>query len=138
MFKLNDVNFLKFCVDMSDPNQGQPIDPSKLTSGRRAMTQSTWRARQNTHIPKRGRGKGWKGDGAGSSQATQPEQPQVVDPMQEEYLNYQGQIHDAIDGGYDDQHILEDIVHVLDQDDIAAATAPKTLPYQPPFSWRTS
>jgi len=33
MFKLNDVNFLKFYVDMSDPDQGQPIDPSKLMSG---------------------------------------------------------------------------------------------------------
>jgi hypothetical protein len=38
MYKLNDVNFLNFCVDMSDPNQRQPIDPSKLISGRRAMT----------------------------------------------------------------------------------------------------
>jgi len=30
MFKLNDVNFLKICVDMSSPDQEQPIDPSKL------------------------------------------------------------------------------------------------------------
>jgi len=37
---------------MSDPNQGQPIDPSKLPSGRRA--------RQNTHLPKRGKGRGQK------------------------------------------------------------------------------
>jgi len=80
MLKLNDVNFLNFCVDMSYPNQGQPIDPSKLISGRRAMTQSARRARQNAHIPKtgRGRGKGRKGDGVGSSQATQSEQSQVI------------------------------------------------------------
>jgi len=52
MYKLNDVNFLNFCVDMSDPNQGQPIDPSKLPSGRRA--------RQNTHLLKRGKGRGQK------------------------------------------------------------------------------
>jgi len=48
-------------------------------------------------------------------------------------MNYQDQIHDATDGGYDQQHILEDVVPILDQDDIAAATAPKTLPDQPPF-----
>jgi len=79
MLKLNDVNFLNFCVDMSYPNQGQPIDPSKLISGRRAMTQNARRARQNVHIPKTGRGKGRKGDGVGSSQATQSEQSQVID-----------------------------------------------------------
>jgi len=65
---------------MSDPNQGQPINPSKLISGICAMTQSARRHRENTHIPKRerGRGKG-RADGEGSSQATQPEQSLVVD-----------------------------------------------------------
>jgi len=64
-------------------------------------------------------------DGEGSSQATQPEQSHMVDPTQVEYLNYQDEMHhDAIDGGYDDHHILEDVVPVLDQDDIAATTAP--------------
>ena len=50
------------------------------------------------------------------------------------YLNYQDEIHhDATDGGYDDEHIPEDDVPVLDQDDIAATTTPMTLPDQPPF-----
>jgi len=57
----------------------------------------------------------------------------VVDPTQVAYVNYQDQIHDATDGGYDDQHIREDVVHVLAADDIAAQTAPTTLPDQPPF-----
>jgi len=47
------------------------------------------------------------GDAAESSQATQPEESQVVDPTQVEYLNYQDQIHDATDGGYHEQHILD-------------------------------
>jgi len=133
MLKLNDVNFLNFCVGMSDPDQGQPIDPSKLIGGRHAMTKTTRRAKQNAHIPNRGRGKGRRASSEGSSQATQPEQSQVVDPTQVEYLNYQCQMHDATNGGYDQQHIQEDVVPVLDQDDIAAATAPKTLPDHPPF-----
>jgi len=89
---------LIFFVDMSD--QGQPIDPSKLICGRRAMTQSHRKERQSGHIPKRGRGKG-RSDGSGTSQATQPEQSQVVDPTQEvEYLNYQDQVHHYVtDGG---------------------------------------
>jgi len=65
---------------MSD--QGQPIDPSKMIGGRRAMTQSHWKERQSKHILKRGRGKG-RSDGSGTSQAsqaTQPEQSHVVDP----------------------------------------------------------
>ena len=118
---------------MYDPNQGQPIDPSKLMSGRRAMTQSARRARKNAHIPKKGRGKGRMGDGARSSQATQPEQSQVVNPTQVEYVNYQDQIHDVTDGGNDNQHILEDDLPVLDADDIVAAKALVTLPDQPPF-----
>jgi len=98
------------------------------------MTQSARRARRNANVPKRGRGKGRRGDGSGTSQATQPEQSQVVDPTQVEYLNYQDQIHhDATNGGYDDHHIPEDVVRVLDQDDIATATAPTTLPDQAPF-----
>ena len=75
------------------------------------------------------------GDGAESSQATQPTQSQVVDPTQVEYLNHQEQIRDATDGGYDEQHIVDgggvhngegedDIVLVLDEADIAAATTP--------------
>jgi len=62
---------------MSDQEQGQPIDPSKMIAGRCAMTQSHRRERKNTHIPKRGRGR--RGDGSGTSQATQPEESQVVD-----------------------------------------------------------
>jgi len=73
-------------------------------------------------------------DGEGSSQATQPAESQVVDPTQVEYLNYQDEMHhDVIDGGYDDQHILDDVVPVLDQDDIAEATTLSTLPNQAPF-----
>ena len=134
MFKLNDINFLKFCVDMSDQEQGQLIDPSQLICGRRPMTQSARRARKNAHIQKRGRGKGRRRDGSRTSQATQPEQSHVVDPTQVEYRNYQDQIHhEATNGGYDQQHIPEDVVSVLDQDDIAAATAQETLPDQAPF-----
>jgi hypothetical protein len=55
----------------------------------------------------------------------------VVDPTQ--YLNYQDQIHDDTDGGYDDQHIPKDVVPTVDADDIAAETGPSTLPDQPPF-----
>jgi len=42
----------------------------------------------------------------------------VDDPSQ--YLNYQYQVHDATDGGYDDHHISDDDVPILDVDDIAA------------------
>jgi len=115
------------------PNQGQLIDPSRMISGRRAMTQSARRKMQNAHIPKRGRGKGRRADGEGSSQGTQPAQSHVVDQTQVEYLNYQDQIHDATDGGYNQQHILEHFIPVLDQDDIAAASAPEMLPDQPAF-----
>jgi len=45
----------------SDPDQGQPIDPSRLISGRLAMTNSVRRARQNAHIPKREIDKGRMG-----------------------------------------------------------------------------
>jgi len=53
MFKLNAINFLKFCVDMSDLNQGQPIDPSRLIFGRLVMTNNARRARI-THISQKG------------------------------------------------------------------------------------
>jgi len=51
-------------------------------------------------------------DGSGTSQAsqaTQPEQSQVVVLTQEvEYLNYRDQVHhDVTDGGYDQDHIPE-------------------------------
>ena len=69
MYKLNDVNFIIFCVDMADKD---PVDPSKMIGGRCAMTQSHRRERQSGHIPKRGRGR--RGDGSGSSQATQHEE----------------------------------------------------------------
>ena len=65
-----------FFVDKSD--QGQPIDPSKMIGGRRAMTQSHRKERQSGHIPERGRDKG-RSDGSETFQATQPEQSQVVD-----------------------------------------------------------
>ncbi|XP_039690598.1 protein MAIN-LIKE 1-like [Medicago truncatula] len=114
-----------------------PIDPSKMIGGRRAMTQSHRRERQGGHIPKRGRGR--RGDGSGSSQATQPEESQVVDPSQPvdqtgvEYLNYQDQVHhDVTDGGYDQDHIPQQ-QDAVDEDDIAAAAAPKVLPTDPPF-----
>jgi len=55
---------------MSD--KGQPIDPSKMIGGRRAMTQSHQKEtkRQNAHIPKRGRGR--RGDGSGTYQVVHP------------------------------------------------------------------
>jgi len=133
MYNMNDVNFLNFCVDMSDQEQGHQIDPLRLISSRVAMTSSVRWARQNMHIPKRVRGRGRRVDGEGTSQATQPAESHVVDPIQVEYLNYQDQIHDAKDGGYDQQHIPEDAVPVLDHDDIAAATARETLPDLAPF-----
>ncbi|XP_039687058.1 protein MAIN-LIKE 1-like [Medicago truncatula] len=113
-----------------------PIDPSKMIGGRRAMTQSHRRERQSGHIPKRGKGR--RGDGSGSeqeaSQATQPKESQVVDPSQQvEYLNYQDQVHhDVTDGGYDHDHIPQQ-QHVGDDDDIAAAAAPEVLPVDPLF-----
>lgn len=113
---------------MSDQQQGQPIDPSKMNGGRRAMKQSHRRERQSGD---RGRGKG-RADGSGTSQATYPEESQVVDPTQVEYLNYQDQVHhDVTDCGYDQQHIPEQ--HIPDQDDIAAVAAPTVLPLKPPF-----
>jgi len=66
----NDVNFLKLCVDMSDQEHGQQIASSRLISGRIVVTGSVRRARVNAHIPKRGRGKGQRAVGEGSSQAT--------------------------------------------------------------------
>ena len=108
-----------------------------MIGGRRTMAQShrKKKERQNTHIPKRGRG--WRGDGSGTSQAsqaTQPEESHVVDPSQVEYLNYQDQVHhDVTDGGYNQQHIPEQQQHIPDQDDIAAAAAPAVLPLEPPF-----
>jgi len=52
----NDVKFLIVCVDMSEQD---PTDPSKVTDGRRAQTQSyrKEKERRNAHIPKRGRGR---------------------------------------------------------------------------------
>jgi len=105
-----------------------------MIGGRRTMAQShrKKKERQNTHIPKRGRGR--RGDGSGISQVTQPEESQVVDPSQVEYLNYQDQVHhDVTDGGYNQQHIPEQQQHIPDQDDIAAAAAPAVLPLEPPF-----
>jgi len=52
------VNFLNFCVDMSDQEKSQQTDPSKLIHGRRVMTHSARQERQRGHIPKRGRGRG--------------------------------------------------------------------------------
>nr|ABO79400.1 IMP dehydrogenase/GMP reductase, putative [Medicago truncatula] len=108
-----------------------------MIGGRRAMTQSHRRERQIAHIPKRGRGR--RGDDSGSSQATQPEESQVVDPSQPvdhtgvEYLNYQDQVHhDVTDGGYDQDHIPHE-QDAGDEDDIAAAAAPEVLPTDPPF-----
>jgi len=63
---------------MSD--QGHPIVPSRMIGGRRAMTQSHQKERQNAHTLERGRGR--RGDGLGTfqaSQATQLEESQVVD-----------------------------------------------------------
>jgi len=120
------VNFLNYCVDMSDQEQSQQIDPSRLIHGRCAMTHSTRQERQKGHIPKRGKGRG-KGRTAGegsSHDATQPAESQ--DPTHE-YLNFQ----DVHDGGYDEseqQHIPEP-----DANDIAAAVAPETLPVDAPF-----
>ena len=48
---------------MSDQDQGQSIDPSKMIAGRRVMTQSHRKERKNTHIPKRGK----VGGGSGTS-----------------------------------------------------------------------
>ena len=56
-------------------------------------------------------------------------------------MNYQNQVHDATDGGYDDQHIPdhgdiqqgEDDVPQLDDDDLAAEVAPEQSPDVPPF-----
>ena len=114
-------------------SEQDPTDPSKVTDGRRAQTQSyrKEKERRNAHIPKRGRGQ--RGDGSRTSQATQPEESQVVDPSEVEYLNYQDQVHHNVtDGGYDQDHIPEQ-QHRPDDDDIAAAAAPVVLPLEPPF-----
>lgn len=101
------------------------------------MIGSVRRARVNTHIPKRGRGRRSNlNDGEGSSQTTQS---QVDDPTQ--YLNYQDQVYDTTDGGYDNQQFSdgdnvqqgEDVVPQLDEDDLASQATPKQLPDQPPF-----
>lgn len=70
------------------------------------MTSSVRRTRVNAHIPKRGRGRGRRANGEGSSQTTQPTQSQVDDSTR--YLNYQDQIHDVTNNDYDDQHISDD------------------------------
>ena len=58
----------------------------------------------------------------------------MVDPIQVEYLNYQDQVHHNVtDGRYDDQHIPDDVVPMMDQNDIAATATPAALPLQPPF-----
>ena len=81
----------------------------------------------------RKRGRGQRGDGSGTSQATQPEESQVVDLSELEYLNYQDQVHhDVTDGGYDQDHIPEQ-QYRPDNDDIAAAAALSVLPLEPPF-----
>ncbi|RHN76926.1 hypothetical protein MtrunA17_Chr1g0149191 [Medicago truncatula] len=81
----------------------------------------------SAHIPKRGRGR--RGDDSGSSQATQPEESQVVDPSGVEYLNYQDQVHhDTTD------RIIYHKQHVGDDGDIAAAAAPDVLLEDPPFA----
>jgi len=51
-------------------SEQDPIDPSKMIGGRRVQTQSQRKEneRRNTHILKRGRGR--RGDGSGTSQAT--------------------------------------------------------------------
>nr|ABD32773.1 hypothetical protein MtrDRAFT_AC151522g16v2 [Medicago truncatula] len=94
------------------------------------------RERQSGHIPKRGRGRrvDVSGSSQEASQATQPEESQVVDPSQQvEYLNYQDQVHhDVTDGGYDQDHIPEQ-QHVGDDDNIAAAAAPEVLHVDPSF-----
>ena len=63
-------------------SEQDPIDAPKMIGGRRAQTQSYRKEKEkekrNAHIPKRGRGR--TGDGSGTSQATQPEESQVVDP----------------------------------------------------------
>ncbi|RHN70599.1 hypothetical protein MtrunA17_Chr3g0137281 [Medicago truncatula] len=130
---IHEIHMITSHCDMSDQN---PVDPSKMIAGRRAMTQSHRKESESGHIPKRGRGR--RVDGSGSSQeasrATQPEESQVVDPSQQvEYLNYQDQVHhDVTDGGYDQDHILEE-QHIADDDDIAAAAALEVLPVDPPF-----
>jgi len=50
-------------------SEQDPIDPSKMIGGRRAMTQSHRKERQRGHIPKRGRGR--RVDGSGTSQASE-------------------------------------------------------------------
>jgi len=96
--------------------------------------------RVNAHIPKRGRGR--RSNRNDGERSTQPTQSQVEDPTQ--YMNYQDELHDAIDGGYDSQQFLdlveggdvqqgEDVVPRPDVDDIAAQEAPKQLPEVPPF-----
>lgn len=78
------------------------------------------------------------GDVVESSQATPPEQAQMGESTQVEYLNYQDQIHHVTDGGYDQQHIPDgggvqqgegedDDGLVLDADDIATQTSPQIL-----------
>ncbi|KEH28776.1 hypothetical protein MTR_4g011990 [Medicago truncatula] len=64
------VHALSDLDSSSDMANQDPIDPSKMIGGMRAMTQSHRRERQSGHIPKRGRGQ--RGDGSGSSHATQP------------------------------------------------------------------
>jgi len=104
-----------------------------FVTGRISVTGSVGWARVNVHIPKRGRGRGQRSDGEGSYQATQPTQSQVDDPTQ--YLNYQDQVHDAMNGGYDDQQFLDggdiqqgdNVVPILDEDDNAAQTAPTNV-----------
>ena len=94
-------------------SEHDPIDPSKMIGGRRAMTQSHRKERQRGHIPKRGRGRRG-GGGSRTSQPSeasqaQPEESQVVDPTQAvEYLNYQDH-HDVTDGGYDEQYMPEQL-----------------------------
>ena len=114
-------------------SEQDPIDPSKMIGGRRAMTQSHRKERQREQIPKRRRGR--RVDGSGTSQASQPtqlEESQVVDPTQEvEYLNYED-YHDVTDGGYNKQYMSEQ-QHIPNDDDIAAAVVPEVLPVDPPF-----
>jgi hypothetical protein len=57
------------------------------------------------------------------------------------YLNYQDWVHDATNGGYDDQQFSDggdvqqgkDVVSILEEDDLLAQETPQQLPDQPPF-----
>jgi len=67
------------------------------------MTSSVRRKRINAHIPKRGRDRrSNRNDGEDNSQ---PRKSQVEDPTQ--YMNYQDQLHNVMNGGYDAQQFSD-------------------------------